>query len=99
MVGRGALMNPFLICKLRGNYIAENRAKEVQFFRLFHDELFESYSSVYSGPAHLLGKMKSLWLYFSHFFPQNTKLLKKLKKTKAISDYESLISQVTCEDN
>lgn len=81
MIGRGVLMNPFLAEELKGAPPVDlNRKKDR--IRAFHDELCDSYRNELSGPGHLLGKMKQLWLYLYRSFPGKEKAFKKIKKAR-----------------
>lgn len=82
MIGRGVLQNPFLALEIRGQ-AEQDPAKRIQKIREFHDELCEGYREKLSGPGHLLGKMKQLWLYLYLSFPGKEKTLKKIKKAKS----------------
>lgn len=90
MIGRGVIANPFLLQALRGCDAEPDRSR----LRLFHDEFYCNVSRILSGPAHVLGRMKGLWLYLAGSFPEEKKLLKKIQKTKSIASYMELIDSV-----
>lgn len=81
MIGRGVLQNPFLAEEIKGT-AEEDPTTRKKKIREFHDELCEGYRQRLSGPGHLLGKMKQLWLYLYLSFPGKEKILKKIKKAK-----------------
>ncbi|WP_240910130.1 tRNA-dihydrouridine synthase family protein [Desulfopila sp. IMCC35008] len=81
MIGRGVLQNPFLAEEIKG-IDEKNPTKRKKKIREFHDELCEGYRQRLSGPGHLLGKMKQLWLYLYLAFPGKEKVLKNIKKAK-----------------
>ena len=81
MIGRGVLMNPLLAEELKGLSPADQERKKER-IRAFHDELCDAYRQQLSGPGHLLGKMKQLWLYLYRSFPGREKALKKIKKAR-----------------
>lgn len=83
MLGRGALANPFLPGEIKGLETA-NRIERLQ---LFHHELYHRYRELLSGPAHLLGRMKQLWIYLSASFPPQHKSWKQLKKCHTEAQY------------
>ncbi|MEN8198999.1 MAG: tRNA-dihydrouridine synthase family protein, partial [Thermodesulfobacteriota bacterium] len=87
MVGRGALSNPFLAAEIKG--VLEPHKLET--LQNFHDELFECYRELLSGPAHLLGRMKQFWAYLSEFFPPQQKSWKKIKKCRTESQYQQVM--------
>lgn len=81
MIGRGVLCNPLLAEEIRhpDGATAGNSCERI---RHFHDELLSAYREKLSGPGHLIGKMKQLWLYLASSFPGKEKALKKIKKAK-----------------
>lgn len=81
MIGRGILANPFLAEELKGKFEMDTTKKRER-IRGFHDELCEGYRQKLSGPGHLLGKMKQLWLYLIFSFPSKDKAFKKIKKAR-----------------
>ncbi|AGF80019.1 tRNA-dihydrouridine synthase [Desulfocapsa sulfexigens DSM 10523] len=90
MIGRGALANPFLPAEIKGKEISGQR----QQLQLFHDELYTCYADLLDGPAHLLGRMKQLWIYLSAFFPPEHKTWKLIKKCKTESSYQEIIKRL-----
>lgn len=79
MLGRGVLANPLLAEELQGGS-AETTLPRTERIRAFHDDLMAAYRQRLSGPGHLLGKMKQLWLYLIFSFPGKEKPFKKLKR-------------------
>lgn len=93
MIGRGVLANPFLAEEMKG-HIETDAAKRVQRIRAFHDDLMEGYRRKLSGPGHLLGKMKQLWLYLYLSFPGKDKILKKIKKSNTEQQLLEAVAQM-----
>lgn len=93
MLGRGLLSNPFLAEELKGLPSGDRKERKQRLYD-FHQELQESYRSTLSGPGHLLGKMKQLWLYLHHSFPEKPKLIKKIKKAKTESQFTDGVEQM-----
>jgi tRNA-dihydrouridine synthase len=93
MIGRGVLANPFLAEELKG-HIESDAATRVQRIRAFHDDLMEGYRQKLSGPGHLLGKMKQLWLYLHLSFPGKDKFLKKIKKSNTEQQLLEAVDQM-----
>ena len=60
----------------------------------FHDELYKRYTERLSGPSHLLGRVKHLWLYLISSFPGNKKLLKKILKSNTLEGYRKTVDQL-----
>jgi tRNA-dihydrouridine synthase len=82
MIGRGILSDPFLLQSLRGDSCpTQDRLKRLE---EFHTELYQGYSRRLSGPGHLLGRMKQLWIYLITSFPHQQKLLKKIKRAASV---------------
>ncbi len=92
MIGRGILADPFLILALCGNDTPNEERLEK--LREFHTDLFQHYRQRFSGPGHLLGRMKQLWLYLIASFPGQEKCLKKIKKTKTEAQYLAVVDEV-----
>jgi tRNA-dihydrouridine synthase B len=85
MIGRGILADPLLILSLRGKI--QPTSERMKMLREFHDDLFRGYRQRFSGPGHLLGRMKQLWLYLIASFPDQQKALKKIKKARTEAQY------------
>jgi len=83
MLGRGLIANPWLIGDIRG----EQRPGKEQLLE-FHDLVCDSYREYMSGDRNVLFKMKELWLYLGCMFPDADRLLKKIKKSERLSDYD-----------
>lgn len=92
MIGRGLLINPFLAAEIRGLHIsAEQRRNKL---KLFHDTLYQELKERLSGPGHLLGRMKQVWIFFIGAFPGKEKLLKKITRAGSERNYLLAVSQV-----
>jgi len=85
MIGRGLLMNPFLPAQIKGYPFAE--AERAERLRLFHDDLYRALKAKLSGPGHLLGRMKQVWIYFINAFPGKEKQLKKITRSATEKTY------------
>jgi tRNA-dihydrouridine synthase len=85
MIGRGLLADPFLPAAIKNqSYAPTDRAAQLS---AFHDELFQAMQEDMSGPGHLLGRMKQIWLYFIGAFPGKEKLLKKILRASSEKRY------------
>ena len=85
MIGRGILADPFLLQSLKGDTDpTQNRLKRLE---EFHTDLYQGYSRRLSGPGHLLGRMKQLWIYLIASFPDRQRLLKKIKRAASVQQY------------
>lgn len=85
MIGRGLLSNPFLAERIKG--IPSNNNK-IERLKNFHDDLFLGYQRIYSGPAHLIGRMKGFWSYLGPSFKGKDKSLKHIMKSESITRYQ-----------
>jgi tRNA-dihydrouridine synthase B len=93
MIGRGVLADPFLAEAITGMAIGK-KEEILQRIRLFHDDLYTGYQEQLEGPGHLLGRMKQLWLYLIFSFPEQGKILKKIKKASTEQQYREAIDQL-----
>lgn len=91
MLGRGVLANPFLPGTIK--FSLDDDRKNIETFKRFHDDLFDAYQNMLSGPAHLVDKMKGYWQYFSRAFQGGRKLFKKIKKVKTVDQYKTVVVQ------
>lgn len=82
MVGRGLLRDPSLFRQAKGG-----RAASREELRYFHQLLVEYYKSYMNGDGPVIHHLKSLWVYWSEMFEYNERDMKKLKKSKTMSDY------------
>ncbi len=87
MIGRGALANPFLAGEIKGM----DQPNRLEHLENFHRELYLCYRELLSGEAHLLGRMKQLWVYLSNFFPPQPKTWKQIKKCHTELQYQRVM--------
>ncbi len=86
MLGRGLLVNPMLIES------AENgEALDQERIRRFHDRVYCGYKEVLSGDKVILFKMKELWCYMIHLFPDSKKHAKRIRKSERLAAYEDAV--------
>ena len=57
----------------------------------FHDEIYAGYQAIQFGERNILFKMKELWHYMVHSFPNEAKHEKKLRKVNSCAEYESYV--------
>lgn len=96
MIGRGILSNPFLAETIKD--IISNQ-DPVQRLKDFHDDLFENYKKIFSGPGHLIGRMKGLWNYMGPgCFKAYKKPLKNILKSSSIVKYQDKVEQIFHHD-
>lgn len=91
MLGRGLLINPFLLSSLQ-----EGNAGAVDIDRLrgFHDCVYMGYQKIMSGDKNVLFKMKEFWFYLIQSFAQSEKYAKQIKKTERLDNYERAVDMV-----
>lgn len=90
--GQNAAFSEKLSCEEAdetGQHIAFSEQKETKRLRQFHDALYGSYRSAFSGEKPVLFKMKELWVYLGEQFPGEEKVLKQIRKAQRLADYES----------
>lgn len=92
MLGRGLIANPFLPEMIQSGTLWVDRPKER--FARFHEDLLEGYRCRFSGPAHVLDRMKGFWRYFSNGFANGRKILKQIRKTSDLKRYRQFVSAV-----
>lgn len=92
MIGRGLIRNPFLAMQINQmeNELLNDKMKV---FKEFHDLLCEEYVNSFSGPSHLLNRMRVFWEYFSLSFSNSHKVYKRIKKATSISKYNIAVAQ------
>ncbi|MCP3941234.1 MAG: tRNA-dihydrouridine synthase family protein [Desulfobacteraceae bacterium] len=89
MIGRGILANPFLAEEIKGT--PKNTTPRPTRLKAFHDELFAQYDKIFSGPAHLTGRMKGFWTYLGPSFKESKKPLKQILKSTSIPAYQDRV--------
>lgn len=92
MIGRGLLINPFLPAQIKGDEISPS--ERLDRLRRFHDDLYASSKQQLSGPGHLLGRMKQVWIYFIGAFPGKERLLKKITRASSEKRFQAAVEKV-----
>lgn len=104
MMGRGLLMDPALAERIKedagaGTGEADTGTKaaegpDLKRLKAFHDRLYGDYLEVMSGEKNVLFKMKEFWSYAGELFPEEQKILKKIKKAGRLCDYEQAVREL-----
>ena len=97
MFGRGILKNPGLIGEIKGESIL---TKET--LLSLHDDVFFGYQEYISGDINVLYKMKEWWCYLGESYTHSKsseKLLKKIMKSKSLTEYHALAKQIIIEES
>ena len=68
-------------------------SNQVEAFKNFYDQLFDAYQSVFSGPGHLLERMKGFWTYFSQAFKDGRKIRKKIHRSLKLPRYLQIVER------
>lgn len=92
MLGRGALIDPFLPSSIRGHTIPSDT--KTKLILQFHNDILNYYKDRLSGEKHLCDRMKEFWFYLHTNFDNSGKLYKKIKKCNSISEYKNIINQL-----
>ncbi len=98
MIGRGLLANPMLSEQIKSFptnegspssskpfEICSSSAKER--FLAFHNEIFEGYTSIFSGKKDVIMHMKEIWYYLGQSFADSEKYVKKILKSQNSTEY------------
>ena len=93
MIGRGLIGNPFLAEKIKF-HTEKSYHEKIKIIRAFHDNLFDEYSKILSGPSHITNKMKEIWTYMGSFFENGEKIRKKINKTHHRDNYVDIVNKV-----
>jgi len=97
MIGRAAVANPFLPAIIKDGQ--DDITDKVETFRQFYEDLFEHYQQVFSGPGHLLERMKGFWTYFSQSFKDGPKIRKKVHRTHKLQRYLDIVARFFEEES
>ena len=89
MLGRGLIRNPGLAGELAGQ-----RPAEISRLRRSHDLLWRGYLEMMGEERNALFKMKELWSYMQELFRADSRLLKKLKKSKSGQEYLETVEEI-----
>ena len=89
MLGRGIIRRPMLAEQITGGPVTS--VPLLDRIRDFHNELYDAYAELLFGPTPLLGKMKELWFYLAGAFDNGEAFLKRVQRTKAPTQYETIV--------
>ncbi|NDP20185.1 MAG: tRNA-dihydrouridine synthase family protein [Paludibacter sp.] len=89
MIGRGMLQNPFLLAEIRNQNLTK-KDKEKMLLN-FHLSIIEHCKQKYSGDLHMLKRLEELWTYHAQGFEDGHKILKQVKKSKTLAQYQTVI--------
>lgn len=92
MLGRGALVNPFLPGMIKGERLDADEMKQLMW--QFHNRYLHIVQQNYTVWNHAFNWMKSFWMYPIHFFEQGKRHFKKMKKYLTEEDYLHWLNQL-----
>jgi tRNA-dihydrouridine synthase B len=92
MLGRGLVANPFLPEMIQRE--SRQTGNPNTRFKIFHDDLVDEYCRRFSGPAHVLDRMKGFWRYFADGFADARHILKKIRKAGSLDGYRDVVATV-----
>ena len=93
LLGRGLIADPFLPQMIKDD-TTEYPGDRWEIFSKFHDTLFSEYEQKLSGAKHVIMKMTSYWEYFAQPLENSKKIVKMVKKTKTIEDYDDAVARI-----
>ncbi len=86
MVGRGALINPFLPMQIKGMECSETEKSDR--IRSFHQDLYKNTQERLRSKDKTLGLMKAVWYYMAGAFVNGKDQFRKIKVCQNLSEYE-----------
>lgn len=89
MIGRGILSNPGLFGEIKNK-----GAIDKEIFKKYHQAVFDKFCEVYDGDTFILFKLKELWAYFANDFNDADKYIKKIRKSKKITEYIAAVEKI-----
>ncbi len=92
MLGRGLIANPFLPEMIQGEKL--NTCDRQARFARFHDDLVDGYSRQFSGPSHVLDRLKGFWRYFAVGLSVGPQSLKQIRKAVSLDRYHHVVAAV-----
>jgi len=90
MLGRSALINPFLPLEIRGIMLDDTEKRKR--LEAFVTEIFREGKMTIENPARQLGYMKAVWYYLSGLFENPVMVFSKIKTTKTLTEYQQIVS-------
>jgi tRNA-dihydrouridine synthase len=94
MLGRGVLKKPWLVGSIR-----DGKRPDRAVLRRFHEEIVTGYQKEMNGERDVLFRLKEFWSYFGESFVGGEKLLKKIKKSSSLIEYQVVVRELfeNCE--
>lgn len=89
MLGRGALINPFLAMEINGVLPTESE-KKIK-LNAFFNELLDAGLETGQNPTRLLGYLKAVWFYISGLFANPKQVFSAVKTTGDLTSYKKMV--------
>jgi len=97
MLGRGALIDPFLASTIKGNDIPTDQKKRL--ITSFHDTIYNHYKKITSRENHFLNKMKEFWTYTHvHLDPEN-QFIRRIRLSQTNEEYLKVVDDILKDTN
>jgi tRNA-dihydrouridine synthase len=96
MLGRGMIITPGLVRAITNpeDPAVTDREKANGQFREFHERLIQGFRERGLDDGNILYRMKELWFYQIHLFPDSERYAKKLKKVRKLSEYNQIVAEL-----
>ncbi len=91
MLGRGALINPFLAHELRGVHLPEEEKRNR--LAAFHQGLWQHAQENIPGESRQTGWMKAVWYYLSGIFTESQHVFSAIKRAQTKAQYAAAAAQ------
>lgn len=91
MLGRGALINPFLAMEICNLFLPDDQ-KRIR-LKAFHNDLWEYAMTRIPGEKKQIGWMKAVWHYLSGIFSAGKEAFEAIKRSQTLKSFE----QATCK--
>lgn len=95
MVGRGALINPFLASQIKGLSLDDSSKREKIF--AFHKEFFDQLNKGGRSQKAIFGTLKSIWYYQCGMFVNGEKYFAKLKSCEDSKTYILAVDEIIAQ--
>jgi tRNA-dihydrouridine synthase B len=92
MIGRGALINPFLAAQIKGIVLDDGHKRKA--LRAFHNDVFLERTSTINHEKRMLGQMKAIWYYMSGVFSCGKDHFMKMKLAQDSQSYRKFVDEL-----
>ena len=91
MIGRPAVRDPFLAGEITGRPRPEDALERI---RSFHDEVYDRYREILSGPVSVLSKMKGIWRFLGDYLRRRGPEPVRLEHCRSLEEYERTVAMI-----